>query len=881
MPPSTFFPTDALSQVADALTDLAEDVPGAPNAPAEPPPAALAAATTNSVSHVAARLSAVISGYPAAASSPSASVDLAVRSDSQADEHRYERGHGSAPACSAHAGSEGREEDQLTPARLAKELALLHAFGVWAEAALSASIRFRIVRPLAREIAESVYLFAMAGAQADGPASTADPSGFPSIPTFLGSACRVDSASPAGDDARPASRAPAACHVWPGRAEARRHVLRSALAARYGTTCAAPTAALIAGPPLILFVREDAGRVSRIAADPPTACKPSPRRTRATASLLEWRQLTAGACVFQVVDVSDVNSVRATVSQALKDAVKTRGLSPTLVVFDADPDTTLCGGAEVLRAVCDSYGARLHVEGPALAMLAVRPDVMSALEYDVKACVACAHSCVLDVGGMFGFANLCVLSYFNSSSRRAEGGDGDGGTDGCSEEECEGGGADELSMARVMALWWLLQRVRMTSARQVINAAAAQSVQLVDQLAAAPHLVEAQTVGAASNVLMSYAGIEADALARTAVNRAILWRLFATPGLALRSGLEMAQHRNRDWILFSPLLALLRHGIGGRPTPPLSGDGLSQGIIAAARRCEIAKAGASGFLATAKQCEHVEIVPVPPHDSAPLYFGAVRIVPLGLAAGNGHWRRDAEMTQQVEKYTCALAAAIDAAAGTAAFEGVLHHDDTDDGSVPFLCIGPLVSVASASHAGSVDSSPVCSVEDFRSSDASASQFSVDGARELARSAADFVGASATLVVNALSAASAGTDDPDPVTDGVLSGSFLDLEVQSAEASVRQALPAVHGDEHQSLADSEASVSVVDGIESNDEGASQEESSQKREQRDAQREQRPLGAGSGSGSIWERLFGVDDDEDSDQVEHDVVAGQGEGADFFRP
>lgn len=879
MSPPSFFPTDSLSDIANALNDLADAPVAELSRPPDPPPARLASATTNSTAHVATRLAAVVAGHPSAAAQGTAA---SIRSADDGD---------------SGIGMDGR----LLSKELAKELALVHGFGVWAEAVLTPVQRFAIAAPLVREIAASVFRFAIAhhiAPAAGGEAVGAAKPAVPFIASFFGALAGTGKDAGAAVAAELANRAAATCHVWPVRADARRHVLRKALAARYGTAAAAPTAALIAGPPLIVFVREKLQNVERIFTDALTSCEPSTGRNRNTTSLREWEDLAAGLCVFQVLEVDDISSLRTRVSKVLKDAVKTRGLSPTLVVVDADPDTTICSGAEVLGAVCESYGARLHVEGPALAILAASAEVMSSLEFDIKSCVAHSHSVILDVGAWFGVNNVAVVSYFNArnayvaspAQKFPEEMDEDGATRG-----------GDLSVARVMALWWLLQRVRLTEAQQVVNTAAEQSVRLVDKMAVVPHLIEHKTVGVAANVLLSYAGIDADASFRLAVNRAILLKLSLTSSHAGQYGLTFASHQNREWILFSPLLMALRHGIGGLPAAPLSAAEVAGEIVAAARRCEIAKAGASSFLALAKQCEHLEVLVEPPTDTGPLYFGAVRVVPLGLVTPQ--WRKEAGMAEQVSKYTCALASRLDISVESL-FDAVLYDDCLEE-QAPFVCVGPRVGVNSGrrrqesnvenggQNGGEAEGSPD---QANGLDDVEPGNLNFEAARERARESAEALCNIASRVVHDLSVVSAeAVSSPDVAVDGVLPGSFVDMEVKPGEPAVG---PVSSEDEGEGSADNipeendvagngatfphtlendVLSAMVVDGIGSPLPDA---KSASSIEYRNGKKQVPKLARGTSTGGIWERLFGADDDDDDSGWDYDDASTR-DGVDHFRP
>lgn len=422
----------------------------------------------------------------------------------------------------------------------------------------------------------------------------------------------------------------------------------------------------------------------------------------------------------------------------------------------------------------------------------------------------------------------------------------------------------------LFVFWFsVVPRVRIDSVQQVIDAAAGQGVEIVDGLARVPHLLTAKSVGASANVLFSYDGIEADAQLRKAVNRAILWKLASTSSLALAVGIQIAKFENREWILFSPL-AVLRHGIGIGLHAPSRGCSMSAEVIAAARRCEIARCGSSSFLTVAKQFEDIEVVDAPKSKSCALYFGAVRIVPLGIATGNGYWARDPEMVEQVEKFTCALAAAIDTAEDSA-FEAVLCDDD-EDSSAPFVFIGPFVGTASTKSEEAGLS--LGTESDFRGVDPSAAHFSIELARDLARRAGEYVGQTASDVIVAITATPADDDDSSQrATDGVLTSSLRDLHVESAEATF---------DSENGTGRSTDDVYAQNGL--NVVGSASEPvmKAGQRGQDDSHGEFTLAPAKSSSvwERSWERIFGADEGDEIPVVGAQDVVGEVE-VNYFRP
>lgn len=298
---------------------------------------------------------------------------------------------------------------------------------------------------------------------------------------------------------------------------------------------------------------------------------------------------------------------------------------------------------------------------------------------------------------------------------------------------------------------------------------------------------------------------------------------------------------------------------------------MSSDVIAAARRCEIAKCGASAFLTVAKQFQDVEVVAVPPScDSRALYFGAVRVVPLGIASGNGYWTRDAEMTETVEKYTCALAAR--SSAEDTPFEVVLCDSGSKDSSAPFVLIGPLVGTLPTPAEGEVGE-PHVSETDFRSVSPQAAHYSILLARDLARRAGEYVGDTAADVIRAITAAPTEDEIVDNPTDGVLSSSLRDLHLESAEDT----FDSTNGNGDDASDESELNPRALNVVG----GASEPAMAVgPRENGDSKRSSDNLRlAKTRSSSIWERIFGVDGDETPPAEAEDDIGE--EEVNFFRP
>jgi hypothetical protein len=671
---------------------------------------------------------------------------------------------------------------------LNEELSLIHGQGIWGESVLSARMRADIAISLADYVARSVYSFALAhhlnSQQPSGPPSSTN---LP-IETHLGTARIFPKCSSLG------TAVSSSCHVWPSTAEARQHALRKALAVKYGSAEAAPSAALIAGAPLIMYIRESLQGTSRILTDEYESF------AKSHASLREWKEISCGLCVLDIVDVKDVGELRSQVSSTLKNAVKVQRLAPVLVVMDADADTTIYSGAEVLRALCDAYGASLHLEGNATGILAAEPLNMACLQYNPSTCMSCFDSILFDFGALFGFNNLAVVSYFcesRTTSSSASREDRKEKQKDCTLEafssdmgafqECfsESALVGDHWLSRVMALWWLFQRLDMRAAQAILNNAFVQSKYLVDQLSDVPHLIEIRSVGCGANILLSYASEGENTTRQANVNRAIQIRLEELDRVQA-FGLRLATRSNRKWILFSPLSAL-RYRISDNPKPCGASDKLGTFILTTARRCEIAKAGASAFLASVRQIEYFEVVDMGDFDHAPLYFGGVRLVPLGLATKNGLWEQDPEITGKVQNLTCALAAGI-SMDEACPFESVLF-DCWDSAGTSFLCVGPIVETVAPDQAlqgnlsNTLHISSKSGAPDFRSIEPSRVDFSIDGARDLARFSANAISDVARTVLCGLHVSS--DSAPGSNRDSALGDSCCDLHTQAVDGATSE------------------------------------------------------------------------------------------------
>lgn len=442
--------------------------------------------------------------------------------------------------------------------------------------------------------------------------------------------------------------------------DARRAALNAALRVRYGGLKAAPTAAMIAGAPFVLYVREGFQRGGRVEMG-------GDNWGDTDEDVKKWEGVCAGLAIVEEVEVEEVHLVRAVVGGKLKEAVKSRGLAPVLVVVRLMHDGGLAMGGDVLRAVCDGYGARLHVEGEGVGIL------LGGGEGGVLAVVGVAHSVLVDVGSWFGRFGVAVML----------------GVVGESDEGAWFGG--------VMALWFLLERLNLQKCRRLLEATCEMGRVLAEGLYSVPHLLEVTMVGCARHVLVSYAGVDADAEVRTLMNRAMFAYLERMHS-QFRQLLVMGKHENREWLVFSPM-RVLNAAVCAAPVTGRVMKAICRDLIRVARRCEVVVKGRAVFISQMRQCQDVEVESLTARrrsdPSAPLFFGALRVTPFGEVSRNGHWMKDEEMTVKVEKYTCALASILSELNGET-FEALIQDSEYDKNEVSMIYVGPILVDASPS-----------------------------------------------------------------------------------------------------------------------------------------------------------------------------------------
>lgn len=500
--------------------------------------------------------------------------------------------------------------------------------------------------------------------------------------------------------------------------DAREAALNAALGVRYGSLSAAPTAAMIAGAPLVLYVKQSFLRGGRVHLGGEV-------KGEGDDGLKEWENICAGLAVVEEVEVEEVHFVRAVVGGRLREAVKSRGLAPVLVVVQMSHDGELAMGADVLRAVCDGYGARLHVEGDGVGML------LGGGEVGVKAMAGVAHSVLVDVGAWFGRLGTAVML------------------------GVAGGGEGTAWLGGVMSLWFLLERVHLQRCRKLLEAACEGAKLLVEGLYSVPHLLEVKIVGSARHALVSYAVLDASAEMTTAVN----WAMFAHLQRTFpqfRHLLVMGRHENREWLVFSPM-HVFNGPVDATPVSNETIRALCQDSIYAARRCEMVVSGKAAFISQTRQCQDVEVESLVTRrktdSSKLLFFAALRVTPFREVSRNGHWKKDEEMAAKVEKYTCALASLLEELKDER-FEAIIQDPKDENTEVPMIYVGPLFAEASPESNGeeaidgaeeTTDASALCTVNA-----ALAERWNLDEstAQELALKAAETITAVVSAALNA-------------------------------------------------------------------------------------------------------------------------------------
>lgn len=556
------------------------------------------------------------------------------------------------------------------------DIIALRALGSWADVVLHITHSSSIVSSLSFDVLRIIFdntLGVFLNGSTVALKSTLAPDSLSSNNTELVRVMLKDTQSDVHD---------AELHVWPRLERARRHVLQVALSARYGRANLAPKAAIVAGAPLILYISEKQPAKSQV-----VFSKNVTRQREKDQAVREWTEITMGLCVLEALEVDSASSLRVSVGSIFKDAVWNKGLSPTLIVLHLNPDSTLCDGVGVLRAICDAYGSRLHVEGPATGMFLAGREAES-LEHDIALSASSAHSIVMDVGSWLGVPNVAVVSSVRLPRVSDPTHD--------NSELDPTGLQPAVSGADIIPFWFLLQCSSLQKRAQVLKSACRHMNSIIDALLEYAHMIEYRLVGCGAYLLLSYARNDAPISLKSSLNKAMLVHVNRHP-MAKKFHLKIAHYDGMEWLCFSPLLALESDSVL-EEIQPEDVMLLNSLLVGAVKRCEVARAGRAAFVASMKQCSDIELV-CQEGDSpeSAMHFGALRVVPLGLAAGNGHWQRDSEMCEQVEKFTYALGTCLETSVNTR-FEGVLQ-DGATTCEKPFIYIGPLIDVKTETRSG--------------------------------------------------------------------------------------------------------------------------------------------------------------------------------------
>lgn len=567
-----------------------------------------------------------------------------------------------------HASSDSQKQALIDAHPLnAADVIGLRALGAWADVVLHATHSRAIVSALSLDVLSVIFnntlgVFLGGNTIELPPPTNSAPGESPVASRFV----LQDSKTNALD---------AELRVWPQLERARRHALQVALSARYGKANLAPKAAMVAGAPLILFICERQCAENRV-----IIANSSRRQHAKEHAIREWGEIAMGLCVLEVLEVDSASSLRSSVGSLFKDAVWNKGLSPTLIVLHLEPDSTLCDGVGVLRAICDAYGSRLHVEGPATGMFLAGREAES-LEHDIALSASSAHSIVMDVASWLGVQDAAVVS----SVRLPRVSDASMNSAELAPVNLHSGVCAE----NLIPLWFLLQCCDMQKRVDMLKSACRHMNAIIDTLLEFAHLIEYRLVGCGEYLLLSYARNSTPISSKSALNRAMFAHV-TRHSKAHKFHLQLAQYEGMDWLCFSPLLGLQSKSV----TEHIQSEDvstLSSLLVGAVKRCEMAQAGRAAFVASMKQCANIELVSHESDDpEAVMHFAALRVVPLGIAAGNGHWQRDSEMCDQVEKFTYALGTCLETA-GSDRYEGVLA-DNAKTGAKPFVYIGPVVNI---------------------------------------------------------------------------------------------------------------------------------------------------------------------------------------------
>lgn len=561
------------------------------------------------------------------------------------------------------------------------EIAYLKAIGVWTERRVDVALREEVVKHLEAAVVETVHSHLLAPhlsklSHCNG--SCARESNNLSMNLHVNCSLRESSSEISLGK----------CILRTSVSEARMCIMRNALALRYGSLSSAVRAAKVAGPPLILYVRDQETLVDSYCSDSSCSEDLHARAGAARDVFSAWKRVSCGTCAIQLLDVDDIKDLRQVVSSKLKNAVRNEGLFPILTIVEFRPSAVLFNTVSLLRAICEPYGAMLHIECSSLPALLLSEEVANSMDLDMKSWLQNADSVLLDISSWFGHSDLPVVEY--QSCRKTFAG---------TETRCMSNGfrddderhdlgqeeSDARELSSILTLWWLLNRVNLHRLRMSIAAACAQSLNLLEISSASHKFLEVKKLGSALNVLVSCTVIGDNASQRERAHHAIL-KFLLEKGGSRTMDLSCVRHEGANYLLHSPLRRLYAHAQGNGAVAR-GGYNLATEISSVVLRCRAAHVGSSVFAAVISQSSLLEQVDLGEVDTGPVYFGAVRVVPLGLAARNGRWKLDKDMEERVTKLSDALANAV--AASRSDLTGAITFKKLMIEKIPFVCVGPI------------------------------------------------------------------------------------------------------------------------------------------------------------------------------------------------
>eukprot|EP00170_Pyropia_yezoensis_P007615 contig_31297_g7638 len=423
----------------------------------------------------------------------------------------------------------------------------------------------------------------------------------------------------------------------------------------------------MAGAPVVVLVRE-AHSIEDGAED---------------AALAGWTSACLGMAVVTPVDVREADLLRSAVDAVLARDVVAAGLSPVLIVLRAPTDSTLTAAVAGLAEVAAHHRSRLHVEGPALALL-MQPEP----PVDAVAVRAAASSFALQPAAWLGVAAAAVASVHATGLAQEGGGNADeavfgtvsraGVTDSASAAiamavvDAEADADAVARLAPVLALWLMLTRLGVAQVRGLVHDAGARAAQLLAVLGGRSNL-SARSVGAGGNVLISYELSRVDRMMRrykarehvSRINTALLTELNAAVGTATRPPggappgsslapvngsstllaaaadadalstlhLERVEKGGQAYIVFTPV-RLLTHGRLYVPSAATPGR-VGACLASAALKYEAASVGAAPFATATGCCPDICLLGEADPGAAVtvLSLGAFRVVPAEMADG--------------------------------------------------------------------------------------------------------------------------------------------------------------------------------------------------------------------------------------------------------